>query len=113
MTIIDKRRGGGAAADMAQQVVQRAIDTNVPTHVKTGVSITGIVIGPGGFTKVPHKLGRKITGWHTMRIVNGSNGSGAGGDLSEIYENASDDKTITFARQAASTGTFTYDVWVF
>jgi hypothetical protein len=107
MTIIDKRRGGGAAADMAQQVVQRAIDTNVPNHVKTGVSVTGVTISTGPVT-VAHKLGRQPVGWHVLRAV----GVAGASDASDVNETRSDDKTITFQRSVV-TGQITYDFWIF
>jgi hypothetical protein len=107
MTIIDKRRGGGAAADLAQQTTQRAIDTNVPAHVKTGVKLSGVVVPPGGVAaSVAHGLQRVPVGWHTMRVT----GTGVG---QELVEKAGDANTISFARPAASTGAFTYDIWVF
>lgn len=106
MTISDKRRGGGPGADMAQQAMQRALDTNVPDHVKTGIRLTGISIGAAGQASVPHKLGRKPTGWQKMRQT----GSGDDADLIEV---SSDAKTITFRRSPTSTGTLTFDIWVF
>jgi len=109
MTIIDKRRGLGAGSDAAQQAAQRAIDTNVPDHVKTGVKITGIVIAPNQAVKVSHKLARIPAGWHLMRVYAASAG-GAGG--TEVYEQSSDANTITFARPAG-VANFTYDFWVF
>jgi len=116
MTIIDKRRGLGAASDAAQQAAQRAIDANVPDHVKTGVKLTSIVFdaskapspGAGVSVTVPHKLNRKLSGWHTMRIVSPK--------ISDpnIVETASDANTLSLKMMtAATTGTVTIDLWVF
>jgi hypothetical protein len=108
MTIIDKRRGAGAASDMAQQAAQRGFDTLVPDHVKTGVKLTGVVIDAAKSLSVaiPHKLGRVPVGWQKMRVT----GSGQG---AELVETAADKNTITLQRNAGSTGILTYDLWVF
>ena len=107
MTIIDKRRGFGEGADAAQQAAQRAIDTNVPNHIKTGVLLQGITIGAGASVATPHKLERVPTGWQKMRTT----GSGAGGDLVEV---SADRNTITFKRNGiGATGSLTFDIWVF
>jgi hypothetical protein len=105
MTIIDKRRGLGEGSDAAQQAAQRAIDTNVPDHVKTGVRISGVSMGPGAIVKVPHKLGRVPNGWHTMRIT----GTGTG---TEVTETNADANTIEFTR-ASLVGTLVFDFWIF
>jgi len=105
MTIIDKRRGLGSGSDAAQQAAQRAIDTNVPDHVKTGVRITGVIIAPGQGVNVAHKLGRVPIGWHLLRVY----GAGSG---SEVYERSSDANMIVFVRPAG-VANFTYDFWVF
>lgn len=108
MTIIDKRRGAGAASDMAQQAAQRGFDTLVPDHVKTGAKLTGIVIDAAKSltVSIPHKLGRVPVGWQKMR----ASGSGQGADL---VETAADKNTITLRRPTGSTGTLTFDIWVF
>lgn len=109
MTIIDKRRGGGLASDMAQQAVQRVVDTNVPTHVKTGVAVSGITIGASPVTVV-HKLGRVPQGWHVLRTqAAASSGPSA---PSDVYETAADKNTITFQRSSVI-GSITYSFWVF
>jgi hypothetical protein len=107
---IDKRRGGGPAAEMAQQASSRAFDTQVPDHVKTGAKVSGVTIGPAGKMAIPHKLGRKPVGWHTMRVVQSGPVAAAG---SQLVETAADTNTITLKREAGTTGAFTYDIWVF
>lgn len=117
MTIIDKRRGFGAASDAAQQAAQRAIDANVPDHVKTGVRVSGVVFdaakaavpGTSGVTvTVPHSLARAPTGWHPMRTVS------ADGNDANIVEVASDENTITYKLNTSlKTGTVKADFWLF
>ena len=107
MTTIDKRRGFGAGSDAAQQATQRAIDTNVPNHVKNGVLLQGITIAAGASVAVPHKLQRTPNGWQKMRTT----GAGAGGDLVEV---TADSNTVTFKRNGVgATGSLTFDIWVF
>lgn len=108
MMIIDKRRGGGASVDMAQQVVQRAIDTNVPDHIKTGVRIAGIAIANVNVT-FAHKLGRVPLGCSVLRAVKGG---GSATSRSDVHEVSADANTITMQR-SDNTGFFTYDFWVF
>jgi len=108
MTIIDKRRGGGAAADMAQQVAQRAIDTQVPDHIKTGVRVPGIAIANLPVT-FAHKLGRVPLGCSVLRAVKGG---GSATSRSDVHEVSADVNTITMER-SDNTGLFTYDFWVF
>lgn len=110
MTIIDKRRGGGAAVDMAQQTVQRAIDTNVPDHIKTGVRIPGIQIANLPVT-FAHKLGRVPLGCSVLRAVRLENAT-VGSSRSDVHETSSDANTITMER-SDNTGLFSYDFWVF
>ena len=117
MTIIDKRRGFGAASDAAQQAAQRAIDANVPDHVKTGVRVSGVsfdaskatVPGTSGVTvTVPHQLNRAPSGWHLMRAVSPS------GNDANFVEVASDANTITYKLNTAlKTGIVTADFWLF
>jgi hypothetical protein len=103
--IIDKRRGNGAGSDAAQQATQRAMDTQVPDHIKSGVKISGITIKPTNGVKVPHKLGRAVVGWQVLRAV----GVGPG---SEVTEQSSDSNTITFVRPGGALP-YTYDFWIF
>jgi len=110
MTIIDKRRGNGAGSDAAQQATQRAIDTNVPDHIKTGVKLTNVQIGTAaGGAAIQHKLGRAPAGWHVLRVTNPT-GTGTN---SELVEHKSDDNTLTLGRPTTGTGSFAYDLWVF
>lgn len=104
----DKKRGGGEGSDMAQRAVQRAFD-QLPDHAKDGSKLSAVAIPPAGATvTVPHKLGRVPQGWHSLRAQGGSSTT-----LHAPIEIASDDKTITFARDATSAGLATHDFWVF
>lgn len=106
--IFDKRHGEGAGSDAAQAAVQRALD-QFPDHAKEGAKLSAIAVPPAGATvTVAHKLGRKPQGWHSLRAQGTTSTT-----LHAPIEIASDDKTITFARDTASAGVTTHDFWVF
>lgn len=106
--IFDKKRGQGGGADAAQQAVQRAID-QFPDHAKSGAKLSAVAVPPAGATvTVAHGLGRVPQGWHSLRAQ-----GAASTTLHAPIEIASNDKTITFARDATSAGLTTHDFWVF